>query len=177
MARQEYGVLVFRREHFPCVEAHAETGRVRTGQHDRWFELLARASPAEFRIGEIALVAKRRAEMLAYLGDSVELVLRHILRPPIAGIVGEIELLVHRIPIESNRMTYASRDHFRAAAVEIDAADLAVRITVQHIVSRLAYLKVELLVRSDSNEFPAVRFVLRQIFVDHRRFRRIVEHV
>src|SRR5215510_14074885 len=163
MARQEYGVLVFRREHFPCVEAHAETGRVRAGQHDRWFELLARAPPAEFRIGEIALVAKRRAEMLAYLGDAVELVLWHILGQPIAGIVGKIELLVHRIPVESNRMAHAPRDHFRAATVEINTADLAVRIAVQHVVSRLAYLKIELLVRSDGDEFPAVRFVLRQV--------------
>ena len=74
-------------------------------------------------------------------------------------------------------MTHAPRDHFRAAAVKIDTADLAVRVAVQHVVSRLAYLKIQLLVRSDGDEFPAVRFVLRQILVDHRGLWRIVEHV
>src|SRR5262245_14926612 len=72
-------------------------------------------------------------------------------------------------------MADASGDYFSAAAVKIDPPNLAMRRTMQHVVARLAYLQVELFVRTDGDELPAVRLVLRQIAVDDRRFRRLVE--
>ena len=95
-------------------------------------------APAEFGIGNIALVAIRRAEILADLGDAVELVLGNVLRHPVAAVVGEVELLVLRIPVEADGVADAEGDHFGAGAVEIDAADLAVIVVMQHVVAGLA---------------------------------------
>src|SRR4029077_5854886 len=100
MASEEDGVFVLRREHAARVEAQAEAGRVRTGQQDRRGKLAARVTPAEFWIGNIALIAIWRAEVLAHLGEAVELIFRNVLRHPVAAVVREIELLGRRIPIE-----------------------------------------------------------------------------
>src|SRR5947199_3770542 len=54
---------------------------------------------------------------------AVELVFRNVLGRPIAAVVGKIEFLRHRMPVEADRVAYALRNDFRAAAVEIDAAD------------------------------------------------------
>ena len=75
------------------VEAHAERGRMRAQQRDRLLELVARAPPAHLAIGEVALVAIREAEMLADLGDAVELVFGQVFRQPVAAVLGEIEFL------------------------------------------------------------------------------------
>src|SRR6266852_5398383 len=92
----------------------------------RRLELAARAAPAELIVGNIALMAIGVAEMLARLGDPVELVVRQLLRQPVAAVVGEVELLGHRMEIEADRVAHAAHIGFRAAAVEIDAPDLAV---------------------------------------------------
>ena len=122
-------------------------------------------------------MAERRAEMLAGLGDAVEFVLRHVFRHPVAAVVGEVELLGDRMPVEADGVAHAARDHFGAAAVEIHAADLAVRVGGRHVVAGLADRNIELVVGADADELPAVGLVLRQIVVDHRRLRRTVEIV
>src|SRR4051794_19863704 len=81
------------------------------------------------------------------------------------------------MPVKTHGMTNASCKHFRAAAVEIDAADLRVRVGWHTVVTRLADLDVEFVVWSDRDELPAMRLVLGQIGIDHRRFRRLVEIV
>ena len=50
-------------------------------------------------------------------------------------------------------------------------------LVVQHVVARLADRNVELVVGPDGDELPAVRLVLRQVRVDHRRLGRVVENV
>ena len=88
--------------------------------------------------------------MLADLGDAIELVLRNVFRQPVAAVVGEVELLVHRIPVEAHRVAHAQRDYFGAGAVKIDTADLAMLLVMQDVVARLAYLQVELVVGTDA---------------------------
>lgn len=39
------------------------------------------------------------------------------------------------MPVEAYRIAHAARDHFRAGAVKIDPADLAVGIVVQDVVA------------------------------------------
>src|SRR6185295_3542189 len=58
-------VAVFGREHAAGVEAHAERGDVRAKFLRGRLELRAIAVAAEFRVGQIALVAVREAEMHA----------------------------------------------------------------------------------------------------------------
>src|SRR5262245_56297452 len=158
---KEDDVLILRREHLAGIEAQAEAGGMRTGQHDWRLKLLARMAPSEFRIGKIALIAMRSAEMLAHLGDAIKFVLRQILRQPVSGIVREVELLVDGIPVEADRIAHASGYDFRAGSIQIDAADLPVRRAVQHVVAGLPNRNIELFVRTDGNELPAVRLVLR----------------
>src|SRR5262249_17655628 len=74
VAGKEDGVTVFAAEPVNRVELQTERGTVGPEQRDRLGELAALASPAEFRIGEVALVAVGIAEVvLAGLGDTIEL--------------------------------------------------------------------------------------------------------
>src|SRR5882724_5752129 len=170
-------VLVGLREHAACIEAHPERGGMRAHQGNRRGIVGAGFSPAEFGIDDIALQAIGRTEVLADLGHAVELILRHVFRHPVASVVGEVELLGLGIPVEADGVADAPGDHFGAGAVEIDAADLAVGVVVQHVVAGLSDRDVQLVIGTDSDELPAVGFVLRQIVVDHGRFRRIVDDV
>jgi hypothetical protein len=122
-------------------------------------------------------MAIRLAEILAGLGDPVELVIGQIFREPIAAVVGEVEFPGLRIPVEADGVADPERDHFGAAAGEVDAAQLTVILVVQYVVPRLTDLKIELLVRADRQEFPAVRFIFRQVAVDNGRLGRSVDLV
>ena len=51
------------------------------------------------------------------------------------------------------------------------------RIIVQHVVAGLTDRHVEFVVRADADELPTMRLVLRQVVIDHGRFRRIVDDV
>src|SRR5579883_2557304 len=145
--------------------------------HDRRRELAAGMAPAVFGIGDVALPAIRRTEMLTDLGDPVELIVRKIFRHPVPAVVSEVELLGFRIPVEAHRVADANRHHFGAGAVKVDAADLAVILVMQHVVARLADGNIKLVVWSDGDELPAMGFVLGKIVVNHDRFGRIVEIV
>ena len=72
-------LTVFSREHAARVEAHAERRTVRAEQGDGLDELIARVAPTDFAVREVPLVTVREAEMLASLGDTVELVLGEVL--------------------------------------------------------------------------------------------------
>src|ERR1700733_12885568 len=177
MTRDDDLVLVGSREHFAGIETHAERGCVRTHQADWRRELAAGVSPAEFGVGNIALPAIGGAEVLADLGDAVEFVVRKVFRKPVAAVVGEVELLGFGIPVEADGVADADGNDFRARTVEVDTADLAMILVMQHVVAGLADRNIELVVRSDGDELPAVGFVLRQVVVDHGGLRRIVEIV
>ncbi len=144
------------------IELHAERRRMRAHQLDRRSELLALAAPAELLVGDVALVAERRAEVLADLGHAVELVVGQVLRHPVAAVVGEVHLLRHRVPIEADRVADPLGDRLHARAVEVDAAHGAVALGRHAVVAGLSDLEVELVVGSDRQVLPAVRLVLRQ---------------
>src|SRR5216684_4705630 len=175
--RDEDRVAILGGEHLSGIEAHAERGGMRAEQRHRRLELAARAAPAELIVGNIALMAIGVAEMLARLGDPVELVVRQLLRQPVAAVVGEVELLGHRMEIEADRIAHAAHIGFRAAAVEIDAPDLAVGLGRQADVTGRADIDVELVVWPHRDEFPAMRLVIGELVVDDDRLRRIVEIV
>jgi hypothetical protein len=129
-------------------------------QRHRRLVIAARMTPAILRVGEIALMAEREAEMLlARGGDAVELVFGNIFGEPVAAVVGEVELLRHRMPVESDRVAHVARNDFHVAAVEIHAADLRVRLGRHVDVAGRADRHVELVVGSDADELPAVRLV------------------
>ena len=75
---------------------------MRPQQCDGLGEFVARTSPAEFLVRNIALVTVRKAEMLTNFGDAVEFVLRQILRQPVAAIVSKVEFLCYWVPVEAD---------------------------------------------------------------------------
>src|ERR1700754_2038037 len=133
---------------------------MRPHQADRRGELAAGLAPAEFRAGEVALVAVRRAEIFAGLGDAVKLVLRNILGQPVAAVIRKIELLGIRIPVEADRVADALGDHFRAATVKVHAPNLAVGVVMKNVIAWLSDWHIQLAVRTNRNELPAVGFIL-----------------
>ena len=145
------------------VEAHAERGGMRSEQADRRGKLAAGFAPAEFGIDDVALQAVRRAEMYADLGDAVQFVFWHILRHPVAAVVGEVQLLGFRMPVEADGVADAARDHFGARTIEIHAMDQAVLVVMQHVIAGLADRNVELVVGTDADELPAMGLVLRSL--------------
>ena len=80
MAGDEDRAAILLGKHGAGVETHAERGRMRPELGDRRLEVAARASPAEFIVGDVALVTVRKPEMLARPGDAVEFVVGQFLR-------------------------------------------------------------------------------------------------
>ncbi len=73
-------------------------------------EFAARALRAELGIGRVALVAERKAEVLAAARDVVELVGGQVVAEQVAAVVGEPERAVGRVPVEADRVAHAARD-------------------------------------------------------------------
>src|SRR6266404_9126906 len=81
------------------------------------------------------------------------------------------------MPVHSDDLPDPVRDDFRAAAVEIDTTELRVGGRRHADITWCAYIEIELVVGTDGEEFPAVRFVLGQIVVDNDRLGRVIEVV
>ena len=60
------------------------------------------------------------------MGQAVELVVRLVLRQPVALVLGEIQHLQTRVAIHADDLADAASDDLGAAAVKIDAAHLRV---------------------------------------------------
>ena len=122
-------------------------------------------------------MAIRIAKILTHLGDAVQLVVRQVFRHPVAAVVGEIKFLGDRVPIESDGVPIAADVRFGGSAVEIETADLGIRLWRDADVARRADVYIKLVVRTERHEFPSVRLMVRKIAVDDDRLRRIVEVV
>src|SRR6266852_2769565 len=133
--------------------------------------------PSDLVVSDVALMAERVAEVLPDFRPSIELVLRHVFRQPVARVFGEVKLVRPGAKIHSDDLSYPPSDHLRAAAVEVDAPDLCMGVRWHADVARRANLEIELVVGPDGQKLPAVRLVLRKVTIDDRRLRRVVEVV
>ena len=115
--------------------------------------------------------------MLADFRHPVEFVLGHVFRGPVASVVGKIQLLVFRVPVETHGIANTTCDHLGAAAVEIHPPDLSVGIVMEHVIAGLSDRDIQLVVRPDGDELPAMCFVFGQVVIDHRRLGRIIQNV
>src|SRR6516165_1159061 len=79
------------------------------------------------------------------------------------------------MPVHSDDLPNPARYDFRAAAVEIDTAELRVRGRRHADIARCADVEIKLVVGTDGEKFPAVRLVLGQIVVDNHRLGRVIE--
>src|ERR1700737_3222483 len=106
MARDDDLIAIGDRERRAGVEAYSERRHVRAQQRNGLGELVAGATPSKLLVRDVALVAIGKAEIvLAGLGYSVELVLRDVLRQPIAAVFGEVQLFQDWMPVHPDNVT------------------------------------------------------------------------
>jgi len=75
-------------------------------QRDWRSEIAAGMSPPEFGVSDIALVAIRYAKIFPDSTKPIKLVLGHVLGHPVAAIIGEVELVRERTPIEAHGVAH-----------------------------------------------------------------------
>ena len=94
MPGDEDRVVILRRERASRIEAHAKRRDVRTKLRQWLGEFVAGVTPSELRILDVAAVAIGKAEIiLSGVEKPIKLVLRRVLRKPIALVLGEIQNL------------------------------------------------------------------------------------
>jgi hypothetical protein len=94
MPGDEDRVVILRRERASRIEAHAKRRHVRTKLRQWLGEFVAGVTPSELRILDVAAVAIGKAEIiLSGVEKPIKLVLRRVLRKPIALVLGEIQNL------------------------------------------------------------------------------------
>src|ERR1700756_3359647 len=120
---------------------------MRSQLRDRLGEFIAAVAPAVDRVRDVAAVTIGVAEIvLSRIENSVQLVLRLVLRQPVALILGEIEYLRHRVEIQADDLAGTMSDHLRPAAIEIGAAKLSMRRWRHADVAGRADIEIELVV-------------------------------
>ena len=137
-------------------------------------ELGARMAIAVARVGHVAAVAVRKAEIHAGARRVVELVGRHVVAHVVCAVVGEPELLRARVPVEADAVADAARVDL-ALAARGEAADRAVFILRLAYVAGGADADVEQAVRPEPDRLVAVMRMVRQIAGDDRRLGRILQ--
>src|SRR5260370_33482475 len=111
-------------------------------------------------MGNVALMAVRITEVvLPGVREPIELVFGDVFRQPVAAVFREVELPGERAEVHADDLAYAPRNHFRAAAVEIDATDLSMGRRRHADVAWRTNLEIELVVGSDGQEFPAIGLI------------------
>src|SRR4029077_8614261 len=81
------------------------------------------------------------------------------------------------MPIKANRVAHPARYDIGAATVETDAPDLTIGGRRLADMAGRTDVDIELVVRPQGHEFPAVRLMVEKVAIDNHRLRRIVEIV
>src|ERR1700730_15739489 len=97
------------------IELHAERSHMRAEIEHRRGEFRTFVTHREFRIRQVALMAIGIAEVLADLGDHVELVARQIVADPVARVLGEPVFAGARIYVAAAAVANAERPDFSVA--------------------------------------------------------------
>src|SRR5262249_45535213 len=155
--RDEDATAISLREHRASVEAHAERRRMRSELGDRRHVLAAGVPCAKLVVRQVALMAIRKAEVLARLADAIELVVGQVVGDQVAAVVGEVELLVDGVEVEAYGVAHAERIRLCARAVGVEAANLRVAGRRLACVAGCTNADIELVVRTDRQKFPAMR--------------------
>src|SRR5688500_6551062 len=133
------------------------------------FEFTALPLRTELRVDNRAFMAIRIAEMHPRLGRAVQLVSRCVVTDVVASAIGEPKLPRRRMPVETDGISHAAREHFKAGAVRFHAHDCRVWIAAVAHVARRTDRYVEKSVGTEADELPSVMPVDRQLVGDNRR--------
>ena len=113
--------------------------------------------------------------MLAELGDVVELVARHVVAQPVAGVLAEPQVAGARIDRAADAVADADRHQLGRAVRRIDAAILRQAGRRQADVAGRPERDVEPALAVGHQVLPAMRHVGRHVVVDDLAVRRLVE--
>src|SRR5262249_32804386 len=114
-------------KHPSGVEAHTDGCDVRAELAGRWGELAARASGVVLRIANAVAVTERKAEVLAYFLQMVQLVRRLAVTEIVPAVVGEPQIAAGRIEVEPDAVAHAAGHDLGSSAGEIDPRDRRVQ--------------------------------------------------
>ena len=155
------------------VETHAERGHVGAELGRGRGELRARMSGSKLRIGNIAPVAIRKTEMQwsrRARRHTIQFVRRNVVAEQVAPIVGEPQRSIDRTPVESDRIANALCNDRLSASIGLDPLNVVIPAFVALAnIARCAYRDIEISVRSECDEFPAVMRFTRESIGDERR--------
>ncbi|MCY1408830.1 hypothetical protein D9M71_241600 [compost metagenome] len=175
MLGDEQVVAVFGRELLAGVEAHAEGGDMRAELGHRRREGGA-GFRGEFRVGDVPGMAVRIAEVLAVARYPVQLVVGQVVAEHVAAVVGEPEFLRLRMPGKTDRVAHPVGHHLAAAAIDVHALQIGVaRAFGTADVARRADRHIELAVRAEGDELPAVVGFAREFGRQRFGLRRLIQ--
>src|SRR3984957_324918 len=157
------------------VELHAERSHVRAEIEHRRGEFRALVTHRKLRVRRVALVAVGIAEMLAQLRDHVELVARHVVAHPVAGVFGEPVFAVARIDVTADAVADAERHDFGVAGLGIDPADLRHPGRGNADVEGRSERNVEPAILVGREILPAMGGIGRHVVIDHLAVAELVE--
>ena len=106
----------------------------------------------------------------------VEFAGRHVVAHHVAAMLVKPHFLRFRMPVEADRVADAARESFQPGAVRLHSVNgsVDVRIHLADVAGR-THRHVQQAVRAESDEFPAVMAVARELVADHHRFGRILQ--
>ena len=113
--------------------------------------------------------------MLADLRDHVELVARHVVADPVAGVLREPVSPGTRIDVAADAVADAERPDLGIAGLGIDAADLREAGRREADVEGRSERQIEPAILVDGDVFPAMRDVGRHVVIHHLAGAEIVE--
>ena len=103
----------------------------------------------------------------------VQFVRREVVPHHVAAVVGKPEFRGTRVPVEPDGVPHPRREHLKSGSVRPHPQDRGVaRVGPSADVARSPHRDVEHPVGSEPDEFPAVVFVLREVFIDDDRLGR-----
>src|SRR5690348_1237458 len=168
-------VLVLSRELVAGVEFHAERRDMVAEVHHRRREFGAFVAHAELRIDDVALVAIGVAEVLAEVGDMIELVARLVVAQPVTGVFAKPEIAGTRIDRAADAVANADCHELSRAVRRVDAPVLRHAGRRQADVARRSERDVEPALAVGHEILPAVRYVRRHVVIDDLWRRRLLE--
>ena len=168
-------VLVLGRKLAAGVELHPQRRHMRAEVQHRRRELRALVTHCEFRIFHVALMAMRISKMLAKPRDHIELVARHVVADPIAGVFSEPVFAGARIDVAADAVADAEGHDLGIAGLGIDAADLRQRGRRDADVEGRAERHVEPAILVRREILPAMRDIRRHVVIDHLAVAELIE--
>src|SRR5207244_12266393 len=133
---------------------------------------VAAAFAPDLRVLDRAGVAVRIAEMHSLIRRVIQLVWWDVVSHAIAAVVRKPQFFGFGMPRKSHRITNTHRESLQPRAVRVHPVDYCVSRVGLANIARRSDRYIEHAVRTESDEFPPMVFLMRKLVVDDYWFRR-----